>query len=227
MNTPSPLEQDFLEQYPLVSFQKGEILIRQGQLIQYLYYIQSGVCACSILHTDGNTFIPLFLRKDEIVGVRQELLEVRENRSLHEIYALTAVSAYKIPVADVQYLLQNDFEVYKKLTKSVILSLDRIIEFANMRGKGNTAMMICAALMQEYPSTRQKDGSYKLPDYFTVSDCAKGLLIHRVTVSRIMHQLCEKGALKKENTSWYITDMHLLDKYRQGILTLDPVRKTR
>ena len=81
-------------------------------------------------------------------------------------------------------------------------------------------MMVCNSIFQWLPDKAEKDGSYSLPEYLTVTDLAKTLLIHRVTVSKIMHALCLDGTLKKENGIWYVTDLDKLDKYRLGILSL-------
>ena len=216
------LNDTFLKRYPLVRFNKGDILLRPGEINHYLYYIKSGVCACSIIHLDGNLIIPLFLRKDELIGARMELLGVKENRSLSEVSAHTDVEVYKIPIRDIRALLQTDFEAYKRLARSVILSLDRVIETSNMRGKGNSVMIVCNTLLHEMSSEGCPEGLYRLSDYFTITDLSRILQLHRVTVSRIMHGLVEKNVLEKRGRVWYITDRKKLEKYQQGILTLNP-----
>lgn len=215
-----PLDDEFLHKYPIVTFNKGDQIIKHGQRNLFLYYIYEGVCSCTQINTEGNVITPLFLRKHDLIGVRLELLEIPENRSPHDVFAHTIVIAYKIPVYDIRELLKNDFNAYKRITKAVIHSLDRVVETANMRGKGNSVMMICNTIYNERSSTPDNNGYYKFPDFFTVTDLASSLLMHRVTVSKIMHALCCEDVLKKEGSSWWIKDLKKLNKYRQGILTL-------
>ncbi|MCF0228188.1 MAG: Crp/Fnr family transcriptional regulator [Parasporobacterium sp.] len=215
-----PFDEKFISKYPVVRFRKGDIILKYGQLNTHLYCIKEGICACTIINTDGNTLIPLFLRKHEVIGVRLELLGVMENRSIHEVSAHTDVAAYKIPINDIRTLLKTDFEAYKRATRSVISSLDRVIETSNLRGKGNSVMMVCNTIYHEMEPVPGKKDLFILPSYFSVTDLANSMLIHRVTVSRIMHTLCMENVMKKEDRCWYITDASLLNKYRQGMLTL-------
>lgn len=217
-----PIGMDFLKQYDLVIFERGQYLWKRGDEIKYLYYVQSGICAAIEWQFNGALYIPLFFHKNELIGVLTVLGEKVQRISRNDIVARTQVHVYRIPIDDARHYIHSNFEVYKKATYSVLNSEAEMISLAQMKIRGNSAAIVCTALVT-LKEIKKRNNFYYVPACFNITDIANNLQMHRVTVSKIMKCLCEKEILKKEAYGWSILDIDELEQYASGEKILENV----
>lgn len=222
INSQFSIGKDFLEKYDLMIVERGQYLWKSGDEIQYLYYIQSGICAAVEWQFNGALYIPLFYQKNEMIGLLTVLGENVQRIAARDIVAKTKVHVYKIPIDDVRDYIHSDFEIYKKAANSVLNAETEILELFQMKVKGNSVALVCNAMIM-LKMKNEKVGDYFVPPHFNITDIASNLQIHRVTVSKIIKCLCVRNVLKKESYGWHILDLSELEKYASGEKNLENI----
>lgn len=114
------MNKDLFSCCELKTFQKGELILHQGQTLEYLYILIEGrIKAC---HTtpNGHTTLCAFSHPLSIIG---ELEFLNHLDVLNNIYALEKTTCYEINVNKYQNLLLNDILFMRFLAQSISLKL--------------------------------------------------------------------------------------------------------
>jgi len=89
----------------IVRFKKGEIIYREGDLAEAVFNINTGVVTAYKEARDGREHIVAFLLSDDLFGLSEE------GRYANSTKAITAVSAYRLPVTALRSRLSKDAEL--------------------------------------------------------------------------------------------------------------------
>lgn len=99
--------QERKEHIALRSFDKGAVLLQQGQQHAKVMILKEGIVKCFFSEDNGKEYIVEFLGTGEIVG---EIEVIRDIPCLCSIEAITPVSAYVISIPFFQDLLEQNLE---------------------------------------------------------------------------------------------------------------------
>lgn len=86
-------------------FERGELLVSQGEEVSKVILLREGIVKCSLTEKNGKEYILEFSGSGEIIG---ELESIREVKALCTIEALTAVKVYSISIPYFRKLLKED-----------------------------------------------------------------------------------------------------------------------
>ena len=89
----------------IVRFKKGEIIYREGDPAEAVFNINTGVVTAYKEARDGREHIVAFLLSDDLFGLSEE------GRYANSTKAITAVSAYRLPVTALRSRLSKDAEL--------------------------------------------------------------------------------------------------------------------
>ncbi len=89
----------------IVRFKKGEIIYQEGDRADAVFNLNSGIVTAYRKAPDGSEHVVAFLLADDLFGLSAEGLYTNSTR------ALTAVTAYRLPVAALRSRLAKDAEL--------------------------------------------------------------------------------------------------------------------
>lgn len=89
----------------IVRFKKGEIIYQEGDRADAIFNLNSGIVTAYRKAPDGSEHVVAFLLADDLFGLSAEGLYTNSTR------ALTAVTAYRLPVAALRSRLTKDAEL--------------------------------------------------------------------------------------------------------------------
>lgn len=95
----------YQEDISLRRFDKGRLLLQQGNPCTRVYIIKAGITKCFFSESNDKDYIVEFLSVGEILG---EIEAIKGMPCLCSIEALTAVEAYAITIPFLQSLLRTD-----------------------------------------------------------------------------------------------------------------------
>lgn len=114
------MKKDLQNYFESVHFHKGNLILRQGQTLHYLYIlIQGKVKACHTT-TNGITSLHSFSKP---IGIFGEVEFLNQFEILNDIYALEDTVCYRIDVNQYRQYILNDTLFMYSLAKSLSLKL--------------------------------------------------------------------------------------------------------
>ena len=186
-------------------FNKGDVILRQGDSVEYLYLLESGTCYRHMVTDKGDTIIYAIKKPGNTVSSLLGVLNLynRDETSCFSFVARSACQCQCIPVESFREWVENQPAILKEL---IILASDNPLElrhaFRSFQ-EGRIANRLCRILMN--CSEKTKDGLIITKDY-TFAEMASMLGVHHVTVSRIVRSLCNDGVLQKQHQFLKILD---------------------
>jgi CRP-like cAMP-binding protein len=98
----------FLDEFEPVSFKKGEVLLRQGEVCKHLYYILKGGVRCFMLDENGKEVNLHFYFEDELASEFKSLRS--EEPSERNLVAMVPTKALKAAKPDYIPVLESNIE---------------------------------------------------------------------------------------------------------------------
>lgn len=196
-------------------FNKGDVILRQGDSVEYLYLLESGTCYRHMVTDKGDTIIYAIKKPGNTVSSLLGVLNLynRDETSCFSFVARSACQCQCIPVGSFREWVENQPAILKEL---IILASDNSLElrhaFRSFQ-EGRIANRLCRILMN--CSEKTKDGLIITKDY-TFAEMASMLGVHHVTVSRIVRSLCNDGVLQKQHQFLKILDAEKLACYARN-----------
>ncbi|MEG6616728.1 Crp/Fnr family transcriptional regulator [Peptococcaceae bacterium 1198_IL3148] len=204
-------------------FKKGEYIIRQGEKIQFLYYLASGSCyrttftekgdeiIFGVKEASNNSFIECML------GVL--ILYTDNETSVNNFIAKTNCSCYKIPKETFLQYVQDKPNILTQLVSMAMAELRELTSSFQARQEGKVANRLCELLLK---NSQQKQGRLLVnKDYSNHTKISQFLGIHKVTVAKIIKALKEEGVISKERAGIVILDKDRLTAYAQAEKTIE------
>src|SRR5579875_2784160 len=198
-----------------VHFRRGATIYREGDPADFVYNIAAGVVKAFRTLTDGRQRIVAFLFAEDLIGLAEEGVYVNQAE------AVTAVTAYRIPLRALDNLARTDptldYSLLLKLTHELRAAQCHALILARHDAVGRIAMFI--AMLQRLQQERGVNGDeIRLP--MSRSDIADYVGMPLSTVSRSFRSLIAGNIVR-------FTDrrhLRIIDRARFEELLSQPAR---
>lgn len=196
----------FLQTCPLRKFHKGRIVLYQGEIPQYTFFIKKGVIKAYSITQLGEEKIATFLTDDEVFS---SFLPGKKNlAALYYYEALTDCEIYLIPREKLMnYLESNPTAMMEMLKYSMVnytSSLMRVTALQQPKAQDKIAYVLYH-LMQRY-GIEDKNGLYEIGIHLTHQTIASYIGLTRETIA------LELSKLKRKNIISYKNQRYIVDK---------------
>ena len=175
----------------IVRFKKGEVIYREGDPAEAVFNINTGVVTAYKEARDGREHIVAFLLSDDLFGLSEE------GRYANSTKAITAVSAYRLPVTALRSRLSKDaeleFHVICKLCQEVRQAQRHAFLLSEKRAVAKLAMFL-QFIEQLQISKGDQTAEIYLP--MDRSDIGEYIGTTLSAVSRAFRTLTTRGVIK-------------------------------
>lgn len=202
-------------------FKKGDILIKDGDRVDYVYYLRKGTVYREIV-TDAGVESILSCKEgggltDSLIGIL--LLYGTESPYISGNNFVAGTDCYcsRIPVEVIKRYLSSQPKLMEELVGTALHECSYLMNLY----LGKTEVPAPAALCSWMLDRLEKDeaGCDYLPSYHH-DDIAKFLNLHKVTVSRIFSALRREKILEKTQRGFIVHDMARLHDCAENKLHL-------
>lgn len=198
-----------------MDLQKGEVLFRQGEVIDQVYYLTSGCINRSFISEKGDQIIySSFLQEslaESLVGVL--VMYSDNNTTTTDFVAITPCTGYIIPKASFLAYAEAHPDLLVDIIRYAVVEYRQLMEKFQVRHERKVANKVCSIL---YSSMRtNRTGELVVLGVRNI-DISGSLGVHAVTVSRIMHALKEEDVISKYAGGWLIRNPEKLRTYAEG-----------
>lgn len=175
----------------IARFKKGAVIYREGDNADAIFNIIAGVVAANRRAPDGSEHIAAFLFPDDLFGLSAE------GRYTNSTRALTAVTAYRLPVSALSSRLTKDatleFHVICKLCQELRQAQRHAFLLSQRRAVAKLVMLL--QFLQELQTAR---GGQGVDIYLPMSRSAIGEYagVTLAAVSRAFRSLVTRGVIK-------------------------------
>ena len=214
-----PAAATYLSQFPQQIFSKGSYIARQGEAVEYIYYLAEGCCVRNNFTVKGDEVIyeerfggP---EVSSLIGaltlycpviIHQTNFIAKSTCLCHKIYYKDFLEFLSLYPSVLHELLRMSMSSYQNLNANF---------YAKQRGQA--PCRVCSFLLENVKSF---GGNYILDKRFSISEIARYLGMHRITVNKIILALCAKGCCKYTDMGLLISDRALLQDYANGDIKL-------
>jgi CRP/FNR family transcriptional regulator len=175
----------------IVRFKKGEVIYRENDRADAVFNIISGVVSAYKEAPDGSEHIVAFLLPDDLFGLSEE------RRYANSTKAITAVSAYRLPVTALRSRLTKDaeleFHVICKLCQE-LRQTQRHAFLLSQRSAITKVAMLLQLLEQLQIARGEPTTEIDLP--MDRSDIGEYTALTLAAVSRAFRSLTTRGVIK-------------------------------
>jgi CRP/FNR family transcriptional regulator len=206
----------------IVRFKKGEKIYSEGQRINAVFNIITGVVKAYTTARDGSEQITAFLFSDDLFGLSEE------GRFANSTKAITPVTAYRLPVSALLSRLSKDasleFHVICKLCHELRQTQRHALLAARKRALPKVAMFL--QLLEQIQAARgERSTEIYLP--MNRSDIGEYVGMSLEAVSRAFRSLTTRGIIKsRDRRHLKITDRSTFDKIAGDTNTYSAARST-
>lgn len=186
-------DEDFrLIQAPIEDFRfaPGAVIYKQGDKVNGLYSIRSGMVKLNRLNVDGTQRILRILRTGNIIGLEASISQHYENDAI----AINTVTACRIPVDVIECLDRESPRLHRKL---MMKWHETLIEADQWFGEltNGLARVRMARLLLKMRDSSESDVS----SLFSLEDIGSVLGMTIETASRIINTLLREGKIRRIN----------------------------
>lgn len=209
-----------LEKLPgamLRHYDKGTVLIHQGEPITHLYYLVKGTVYREVITLDGYENIPSVKTAaskglSSLVGILS-LFTGNDNLISNSTFVTkTACTCYKIPQNSVMDYLKQNPDILMDVVRFAMKEHANLFQLLVMRNEGQVANRLCKILEER---SSHEPGDSMVKGHNTNVELAKFLGVHKVTIARIIRQLKEEGTIRKKGHQIYILKPEILHEYAE------------
>lgn len=184
-------------------YEKGQILLWQGDKVDYIFVIKSGTVKVYSISSDGRTYTYGMLGQGDMVGVPQLLLE---EKSKVMIEAIQETDVIAVPAEDFQHLLSTNTHfsmiLIKKLARDLRITTEKAegFGFLNVQDRLKYSLV---KLAEEYGIKTDKGICIKLD--ITHKEIGELIGASRTTITYFINELKRQGYLHKDGKHFIIT----------------------
>ena len=192
----------------VVRFKKGEIIYREGDPAAAVFNINTGVVTAYKEARDGSEHIVAFLLADDLFGLSEE------GRYANSTKAITAVSAYRLPVTALRSRLSKDAELEFHVICKLCQELRQAQRHAFLLSE-KRAVTKLAMFLQFIEQLQMAKGEQTAEIYLPMdrSDIGEYIGTTLAAVSRAFRTLTTRGVIKlRDRGHVRIIDRDTFDK---------------
>jgi len=161
----------------LQDYQKGDIIFRQGESNEYIYFIKKGLLKAFYTTPDGREFVKSFLAEQDFIDSLTSLMQ--EDGCSFSLICLEPTSLIAIKYEKILHLIQNDLAI----ANTFIQNLFKL----SMKKEQREFEFLCLTAEQRYQLMKQR--SPDIVRRVTQNDIARYLGITPVALSRIRSRI--------------------------------------
>ncbi len=183
---------NFFSNYPIRKYSKGQILLHNDEVLQDIFYIESGRARQYIIADSGSEIILNIYRKHTYFPVYLALTNLP---SEHIYDAMSTIELRKAPVDEfVNFFVQSPEVVLKHLQETYVRS-NKALKRMSYAVASSAYNRILFELINECRFlSAKKNGSYQIPlRVYEIAECAG---LSRETASREFQKLKEQKLVK-------------------------------
>ncbi|WP_242310760.1 transcriptional regulator YeiL [Bacillus cereus group sp. BfR-BA-01331] len=184
----------------LHSFQKKEMICKEGVDLPYLYYLISGKAKIYMSHKNGKVSLINFIQAPSFIG---ELGLIGVESVTKAVEVIEDCICLALPLKDCQHLLLQDATFLQKLCKFIG---EKTITRTESYAKNNSypfENQLAAFILLTEQNNSYTEKHTEASEYLNVS--YRHLLY-------VLNQFCQQNYLKKEGRTYYIQDRNQLEK---------------
>ncbi len=207
-----------LIQHPDVTyceFPAKTYIIRQGEQVNYVYYLVSGTCYHTANTVSGGEIINTVRKPTNnihsILGLA--FIYTKERLSMGNFIAKTTCFCYKIPYQMMKYYICNAPAVADELLHVFAGKVESYNYRYHERHEGQAANALCALLLK---NSKLQGDNYVVDSTFTNAHISRVLGIHKVTTAKILRALKELQIIDKTDKKIIVLDFAMLKAYAEG-----------
>ena len=199
-------------------FKKGEILIKDGDLVDHVYYLRKGTVYREIV-TDTGVESILSCKEgggltDSIIGILLLYGTEPPYISGNNFVAGTDCYCLRIPAEAIKRYLYKRPELLEELVGTAVHECGYLMTLYLGKTEVPAPAALCYWMLERLE--QDENGHSYLPNY-RHDDIAKFLNLHKVTVSRIFSALRREGVLEKTPQGFFVRDMKRLRAYAENM----------
>ena len=179
----------------LVTFNKGDTLLRQGEYLECMYFLLEGSIKISTITIDGNEKTFWHNLKGSIVGEVPYYHHMESNAS---ILAEEDSKVYVLDGQSIKSISKECPELYdvllSSMSKKIRILINQISDITHTNPKQRVCKLLYM-LVQSYGYDVEIGTQIKLP--ITHKEIGSILSLHRVTVTNIFSELKKRGIAEK------------------------------
>ncbi|PGU32778.1 transcriptional regulator YeiL [Bacillus cereus] len=184
----------------LHSFQKKEMICKEGIDLPYLYYLISGKAKIYMSHKNGKISLINFIQAPSFIG---ELGLIGVESVTKAVEVIEDCICLALPLKDCQHLLLRDATFLQKLCKFIgEKTITRTENYAKNYSYSFENRLAAFILLTEQNNCYTEKHT-EASEYLNVS--YRHLLY-------VLNQFCQQNYLKKEGRTYYIQDRNQLEK---------------
>lgn len=203
--------------YPRICFKKGTFIIRQGDTVNFVYYLAKGICSRNALTSKGDEIIYDLRQADGSIHCLLGASSVYLPESIHitNFTAQTNCVCHCLPKNEFIPFLTKNPEIFHELMYLVMEGYASLNENFKAKQEQHAANRLCAFMTKNLV---EKDGAFYLDKNCTNTYISKNIGVHRVTVVRIMKALENDGIIRRTGQSTQLLNLDLLLAYARNEL---------
>ena len=196
------------------TFKKGDIIINEGEKVNDLYYLVSGqVERISINENGEKNTLGIKAEKNgvaSLLGIYYAYDDEKDRYSAFVFKAASRCVCYKIPIKNYRQWVRSKPDIMEETILYFKNDYTQTLDMLSAHIKGDTSKEVCKFLLK---NAVKKNDRYIVPKKRYLKDLAVVLNVHKVTISRIMRKLKEKGIVVRTEEGIEILNYKELEHY--------------
>lgn len=207
-----------------VIFKKGNFIARQGEPVDYVYYLSNGSCIRTSFTLKGDEIIYDTRNADGSAYCLLGALSLYCPEVIHytNFIAKTNCICYRISNDDFMTFLLAHPEVLHELMYMAMDRYNCLDKNFHSKQKGYLANRVCSFIMENLD---RKDSGLWLNKRFTNSEISRYLGTHRVTIIRILKKLESDGLIQRSKEGIRVIDSNRMLIYAHDEEILNYLQK--
>lgn len=190
------------------TYQRGDVVFRQGEPFEALYVVRSGAVRVAIGDADGGQQVVGFRLPGEILGIDALL----EDTHRTDAQALERTTVCEVPFARLEDLFQQlpglQRKMMRELGREVASAQQHVLALGRQQALERVALFLCG-LLERYDRLSRPTDCLRLPMGRSDIACYLGLAVE--TVSRALGRMEEHGVLSASGRHLRIHRRDLLE----------------
>lgn len=207
----------------LATMKKGTVFIKQGEPVEYVYYLTKGYFYRIMTTVKGDEVIYSIKSASDdmarcligvfcLYGQNSSITHIGRTSST-DFVAMTDCEGYLVPKETFYEYIEHDPVLLSRLLDAMLDEYVRLIQNYQSHQEQSVANRLCQLLL-EY-SEPNKDNTARRVTVKNV-DLAGFLGVHKVTVARIIKSLKDECVVERQSTTLTIINVPLLERYADG-----------
>jgi len=190
--------------FPRKSFARGKVIISEGDKVDNIHLVLTGLATRSKTLPDGDRQLMAFLVPGDLCDIEVFVLEAMD----HDIVALSDTTCVLIPADEIRSLLTESTNITRALwwstmTDSAVLR-EWIVNHGKRESRERLAHIFCELLIRYRVVDGTSDDTIPFP--MTQEELAEATGMTPVHVNRMLGQLRSEGLIRLDNKTLSILD---------------------